>query len=166
MTVEPTLEGDDDLLLAIQRIGRLMGSRQVSSRIASAARAEVTKQGVQILRSLHRFGEQPIAGLASLAHMDVAAVSRQLRLLEDAGLVKRAADVGDARVALVSLTPSGRRTAKRIREVGLQHLTRALQDWEPDDRKDLALLLTRLVEDLMATEITPASRSARPANSD
>src|SRR4051794_41987442 len=96
MTVEPTLEGDDDLLLAIQRIGRLMGSRQVSSRIAGAAGAEGTKQGVQILRALHRFGEQPIAGLASLAHMDIAAVSRQLRLLEDARLVEKAAEAAPA----------------------------------------------------------------------
>src|SRR4051794_41960611 len=105
MTVEPTLEGDDDLLLAIQRIGRLMGSRQVSSRIAGAAGAEGTKQGVQILRSLHRFGEQPIAGLASLAHMDIAAVSRQLRLLEEASPRKKTADAPRARAAPALLTP-------------------------------------------------------------
>src|SRR4051794_38463525 len=123
MSSEPILDGDDDLLLAIHRLGRLMGSREVSSRIAGAAGAEVTKQGVQVLRALYRFGEQPIAGLSSLAHMDIAAVSRQLRLLEDAGLVKRAAAADDGRVALVSLTPSGRRIAKRIREVGLRHLT-------------------------------------------
>jgi DNA-binding MarR family transcriptional regulator len=161
MSLEPTLEGDDDLLLAIQRIGRLMGSRQVASRIAGAAGADTSKQGVQILRVLYRFGEQPIAGLASLAHMDIAAVSRQLRLLEDAGLVKRATAAGDGRVALVSLTPSGRRIAKRIREVGLRHLTTALQDWDPRDRKQLARLLTKLVEDLMATDITPPGRSTR-----
>src|SRR3954447_105113 len=101
MPHEPALEGDDDLLLAIQRIGRLMGSRQVSSRIADAAGADLTKQGVQILRSLYRFGEQQIADLASLAHMDIAAVSRQLRPLADAGLVKRSAVATDRRVTLI-----------------------------------------------------------------
>jgi DNA-binding MarR family transcriptional regulator len=161
MSLDPALDVDDDLLLAIQRIGRLMGSRQVSSRIAGAAGAEVNKQGVQILRSLYRFGEQPIAGLASVAHMNIAAVSRQLRVLEDAGLVQRATTEDDGRVALVSLTSSGRRTAKRIREVGLRHLASALEDWEPRDRKELALLLTRLVDDLMATDITPPGRATR-----
>ena len=96
-----------------------------------------------------------------VAHMDIAAVSRQLRVLEDAGLVKRAADSADARVALVSLTPSGRRIAKRIREVGLRHLNTAIEHWEPRERKELAVLLTKLVEDLMATEITPPGRSTR-----
>jgi DNA-binding MarR family transcriptional regulator len=159
MPLEPTLEGDDELLLAIQRIGRLMGSRQVSSRIADAAGADVTKQGVQLLRALHRYGEQPIADLASLAHMDVAAVSRQLRLLEGSDLVGRVTAAGDGRVTLVSLTARGRRIAKRIRDVGLRHLANAMQGWDRQDRKELARLLSRLVDDLMATEITP-TRSA------
>lgn len=161
MTLRPTLEGDDDLLLAIQRLGRLMDSRHVSSRIADAAGADVTKQGVQILRALYRFGEQPIAALATAAHMDIAAVSRQLRLLEDAGFVQRAATARDGRVALVSLTPSGRRVAKRIREVGLRHLANALAEWKPSERNELARLMTKLVDDLMKTDITPPGGAAR-----
>lgn len=161
MGLDPTLEGDDDLLLAIQRLGRLMGSRQVSSRIADAAGIDVTKQGVQILRALYRFGEQPIAGLASVAHMDIAAVSRQLRPLEELRLVQRAATADDGRVTLVSLTASGRRVAKRIREVGVRHLTTALRNWNERDRADLARLLTKLVEDLVATDIKPVERTKR-----
>jgi len=161
MSREPPLEGDDDLLLAIYRIGRLMGSRQVSARIADAAGATVTKQGVQVLRALYRFGQRQIADLASLAHMDVAAVSRQLRELEDTGLVTRAPVAADGRAALVSLTPSGRRIAKRIRDVGLLHLTNALQDWDPRERSELARLLSKLVDDLMNTGITPVDRSTR-----
>jgi DNA-binding MarR family transcriptional regulator len=61
---------------------------------------------------------------------------------------------------LVSLTASGRRVARRIREVGLHHLASALRDWETNDRTELARLLTKLVNDLMATEITPPGRAA------
>jgi DNA-binding MarR family transcriptional regulator len=161
MTLDATLDGDDELLLAIQRLGRLMGSRQVSSRIADAAGADITQQGVRILRALYRHGEQPIAGLASVAHMDIAAVSRQLRPLEEAGLVQRAGSTGDARVALVSLTAAGRRIAKRIRDVGIRHLSAALKDWTPAERTNLGHLLTKLVDDLMATEITPPRRASR-----
>ena len=80
---------DVELLAAIQRLSRLMSSRQASSRIAAAAGADLNQQGVQILRALYRHGEQPIAGLAAVAHMDISAVSRQLRPLEEAGLVRR-----------------------------------------------------------------------------
>lgn len=154
--MSPTSEPDagEELMLAIQRLGRLMGSRQVSSRIAEAAGAEISQQGVQILRALLRHGEQPIAGLATAAHMDISAVSRQVRPLEQGGLVRRSAASGDGRVALVALTPAGRRVAKRIRQVGLKHLSESLAGWSDDDRNELGRLMTRLVEDLQRTSIT------------
>jgi DNA-binding MarR family transcriptional regulator len=144
---------DEQLLIAIQRLGRLMGSRQVSGRLSEAAGADLGQQGVQLLRVLLRVGELPIAGLAAEARMDIAAVSRQLRVLEQGGLVRRATAVDDARVALVTLTPEGTSLAKRLREVGLRHLGESLSTWSRQDRDDLARLLGRLVDDLQATEI-------------
>ena len=148
----------EELLVAIQRLGRLMGSRRVSTRIADAAGVEVSQQGVQILRSLLRHGEQPIAVLATTAHLDISAVSRQLRPLEEAGLVRRATSSEDGRVALVALTTAGRRVAKRIREVGLRHLTASLHDWSEDDIEQLGHLMARLVADLQRTDIEPSGR--------
>jgi DNA-binding MarR family transcriptional regulator len=148
----------EELMVAIQRLGRLMGSRQVSSRIADAAGAEISQQGVQILRALLRHGEQPIAGLAAAAHMDISAVSRQLRPLEESQLVRRAAAAEDGRVALVSLTAPGRRVAKKIKDVGLKHLTSSLSEWSEHDLKELGHLMTRLVDDLQRTEIAPARK--------
>jgi len=145
----------DELLAAIQRLGRLMGSRHVSSRIAEAAGAELGQQGVQVLRELRRQGERPVAELARSAHMDVAAVSRQLPVLESAGLVRRSPSPVDARVALVALTPAGRRQAERIHEVGLRHLDAALDGWATGDVDRLASLLGRLLDDLQRTAITP-----------
>jgi DNA-binding MarR family transcriptional regulator len=82
-------------------------------------------------------------------------VSRQLRPLEEEQLVERAAAASDARVALVSLTPAGKRVAKRLRTVGLRHLSDALADWSERDRADLAQLLSRLVDDLARTDVVP-----------
>ena len=56
---------DDELLSAVQRLGRLMASRQVSTRIAEVAGADISQQGVQIVRALLRDGECTIAGLAA-----------------------------------------------------------------------------------------------------
>ncbi len=151
----PDQADGEQLLAAIQRLGQLMRSRQVSSRIAAASGAVISQQGVQILRVLLRDGEQPIAGLATAAHMNISAVSRQIRPLEDEGLVCRAAAENDGRVALVSLTTSGRRLAYRIKTVGLDHLHSSLADWSEPDVQKLGQLLARLVDDLQHTEIVP-----------
>jgi DNA-binding MarR family transcriptional regulator len=45
--------------------------------------------------------------LAGLLEVDLSVVSRQVRALEDAGLVSRVTDPVDARAALVSATPAG-----------------------------------------------------------
>jgi DNA-binding MarR family transcriptional regulator len=158
MSSTPEPDAGEELMLAIQRLGRLMGSRQVSSRIAEAAGAEISQQGVQILRALLRHGEQTIAGLAAAAHMDISAVSRQLRPLEQGELVRRSSAAGDGRVALVALSPTGRKVAKRIRQVGLRHLSESLADWSDDDRAELGRLMTRLVDDLQRTSIAPPGR--------
>lgn len=153
MAAQPKQGVADDLLVAIQRLGRLMGSRQVSTRIAEVADAEISQQGVQILRSLLRHGELPIAGVAAAAHMDISAVSRQLRPLEEAGLVARGTSAQDGRVALVALTDVGRTVAERIRKVGLRHLEASLQGWSNADKKQLALLMSKLVDDMQRTSI-------------
>lgn len=150
------VHANEELLVAMQRLGRLMGSRRVSSRIADVAGADISAQGVQILRSLLRHGEQPIAGVAAAAHMDISAVSRQLRPLEEASLVKRTTAANDGRVALVSLTAKGRRAATRIREVGLRHLEASLSEWSQADTKKLASLMGRLVDDMQRTSIAEA----------
>jgi DNA-binding MarR family transcriptional regulator len=145
--------GGDDLLTALQQLVRLMGSRQASARLAAAAGVDVSQQAVQILRALDRDGRQPIAALATRAQMDVAAVSRQRRLLERRGLVTTSADPHDARVVLVGATPAGARAARRLRAAGARHVADALRDWSDDDRDRLACLLTRLVRDLRVTDV-------------
>jgi DNA-binding MarR family transcriptional regulator len=156
------MEPVEQLMVSLQRLGRLQSSRQVTNRIATAAGAEVSQQGVTLLRVLHRNGRQSMATLASAAAMDLGAVSRQVKLLEEAGAVRRTRSAEDGRVALLELTAEGRRVAERIRAVGVRHLESALAAWSPADAETLATLLARLVDDLMSTPV-PVSRSARTA---
>ena len=81
----------EELMVALQRVGRLLTSRQVASRILTVAGVEVSQQGMTLLRVLLREGEQSMAAVAGAAAMDLGAVSRQVRLLEDAGAVRRSA---------------------------------------------------------------------------
>lgn len=154
-------EAVEELSGALQRMGRMLASRQVASRIISVAGVEVTQQGMTLMRVLLRDGRQSIATLATAAAMDLGAVSRQVRLLEDAGAVRRTRSPDDGRVALVELTTSGRRIAERIRAVSVRHLEEALADWSADDERTLARLMQRLVDDLTATPVRPEGVAAK-----
>jgi DNA-binding MarR family transcriptional regulator len=143
----------EELSAALQRMGRMLASRQVASRIISVAGVEVTQQSMTLMRVLLRDGKQSIATLAAAAAMDLGAVSRQLRLLEDAGAVRRTRSPDDGRVALMELTTSGQRVAERIRAVSVRHLEEALAGWSADDERTLARLMQRLVDDLTATPV-------------
>lgn len=151
----------DELAAALNTLARLLASRHVATRVAEVADVDVSQQGVQILRSLALRGEQPIAGVARDAQMDISAVSRQLKVLEADGLVRRRREPNDARVVLIAATAAGRRVAARITDVLNRHLDDALAAWSPGERRELGQLLGRLVHDLQATEFRPAGRPRR-----
>ena len=154
----PGPEALDELTASLQRLGRLLASRQATARVTSAAKVDVSQQGAALLRTLLRSGRLPMAGLASAAAMDLGAVSRQIRVLEAAGAVRRSSDPSDGRVALLELTPKGRRMAEGLRAVGVRHLETALDGWSEADGRKLAELLGRLVDDLVATPVPAAVR--------
>jgi DNA-binding MarR family transcriptional regulator len=158
------MEPIEEVMVSLQRLGRLLASRQAASRITTAAGVQVSQQGVTLLRALHREGRQSVATLAATAAMDLGAVSRQVKLLEEAGVVRRTRSADDGRVALLELSAEGRRVAERIRAVSVRHLEAALQDWSAGDERTLAALLHRLVDDLVATPV-PGRRSGQPNRS-
>lgn len=150
---EPGADALDDLQHALQRLGRLLGSRQAASRLVAVAGVEVSQQGVALLRALRHEGRVPAATLAAAAGMDLGAVSRQVRALEEQGLATRSTDPGDGRVTLVELTPAGAVTAERLHAISAHHLEQALGSWSERERRDLARALGRLVDDLRATPL-------------
>jgi DNA-binding MarR family transcriptional regulator len=150
----------DELATSLQRLGRLLASRQATSRVTAAANVDVSQQGAALLRTLLRRGRLSMAALASAAAMDLAAVSRQVPLLENAGAVHRTLDPDDGRVAFLELTRKGRRMAGALQAAGIRHLEVALEGWSEADSRALAALVGRLVDDLVATPV-PSARRAR-----
>jgi DNA-binding MarR family transcriptional regulator len=157
----PSADALDLLTSSLQRLGRLLASRQAASRVTSAAKVDVSQQGATLLRALLRGGRQSMATLAAAAAMDLGAVSRQVRQLEALGAVRRSSDPEDGRVALIQLSPKGKRMAENLRAVGLQHLDEALRDWSDEDSRTLAELLDRLVHDLIDTPVPGDRRRTR-----
>jgi DNA-binding MarR family transcriptional regulator len=155
-------EALEELMVSLARLGRLFGSRQVAARTAMVARVDVSQQGIALLRALRRGGQQPVATLAAAAAMDLGAVSRQVRILEDDGAVRRSRSPEDGRVALLELTPQGRAMADRIHAVGVRHLEEALGGWSEADERTLARLMQRLVDDMVRTPIRPEPAAVEP----
>jgi DNA-binding MarR family transcriptional regulator len=141
----------DALGSAIRQLGRLMSSRRASSSLAHAAGVDLSQQAIEVLRSVDRAAPVPVADLARTAHMDVGAVSRQLRLLEARGLLTRRPSPAHRSVVLVAPTARGRRLIGRVEAVRSRHLDDALAGWTAHERAELGRLLGRLVSDLQAT---------------
>jgi DNA-binding MarR family transcriptional regulator len=85
----------------------------------------------------------------------------QVRRLEDVGAVRRSGDPDDGRVAFLELTAKGRRMAENLRTVGIGHLADALHEWTEADSRNLASLLGRFVDDVMATPVPRLENASR-----
>lgn len=149
-----------ELADALRRLQRLRGSRRVHAAVAAAASADLSQQALTVLLALD--GSPTVAGLARAAAMDVGAVSRQVRILADAGLVTKRIHPDRARVVLVTATPAGSRLARRVVERRDDHLARAVAGWDTVRIAELAVLLDRLVADLQATPLVPESTGSSP----
>jgi len=69
---------------------------------------------LQVVLQLRRGGELSQAELQQRLRVDGAAVTRQVKQLEEEGLVTRRADPEDNRFTLVALTPAGQRLADEL----------------------------------------------------
>lgn len=141
---------------ALERLFRLTVNRSVHKRQTTAVGADVTRAGYAVLRSLHEAGELSLGALARECSMDPAAAGRQVKALEDDGFLLREPGE-DARVTLVRLTPSGSAVYENIVAIRTRHMSDVLAGWSSGDRRALAHLVDRLVDDLKAVPFRPAT---------
>ncbi len=97
-----------------------------------------------LLVRLEECGRQRATELAAYIGVGKATMSRQLRALEQLGLVGREPDPADGRAWLVTLTEEGRRRVSRVREARRARYAGRLADWDPAEVDELARLLNRL----------------------
>ena len=80
----------------------------------------------------------------------VPTVSRQVRQLEDLGLVVRTKDPVDARAILLEVTDAGVDALQRMREEWRKTVAEILGPWPQKDRETLGELLERFALELLA----------------
>lgn len=102
----------------------------------------------QELLLAHLCGREGIGqtALAAALGVELPTVHRSLARLERAGFVERRSDPGDARASHAYLTPRGRATCERIREIWVEAEAKLNDVLAPDECADLQRLLGALAE--------------------
>jgi DNA-binding MarR family transcriptional regulator len=158
--VTPAGDSDlEDLQRSLGSLLRLHASRRVFAERAAAAGVVISQPGFALLSQADDGGAVTLGDLGRGTHMDPSAVGRQVRQLEEAGLLVRSTDPDDRRVTRVRATPRGRAVRRRLADAGRAHVAEALSEWSTHDRHELARLLAQLVHDLRAHRYPELSAS-------
>ncbi|MDX3225395.1 MarR family winged helix-turn-helix transcriptional regulator [Streptomyces sp. ME19-01-6] len=144
-------EGLRGLLPAMTRLSSALSRGQLFERATAAAGTTLERPAVTILVILDA-ADRPLRVGEIARRMQVAGphATRQVHGLEQRGLVERVADPDDQRARLITLTAAGEKLTGRYLRVINGWFADALAGWSDADRRDLVLLLGRMVDDLSA----------------
>lgn len=131
---------------------------------SAAAGVVISQPGFALLAQADDGDAVTLGDLGRGTYMDPSAVGRQVRQLEDAGLLVRSTDPDDRRVTRVRATPRGRAVRRRLADAGRAHVAEALSEWSAHDRHQLARLLAQLVHDLRAHRYPDLSPPGFPSS--
>jgi len=118
-----------DLLAVVARLNRFATQRIQMPLPAAQAR---------LLATIEAHGEARIGDLATIDHCSQPTMTTQVRRLEDAGLVTRTVDPGDARAVRIRITNEGMRTLNAVRADRAAAIEPQLALLEQSDRQVLA----------------------------
>ncbi|MET9296755.1 MarR family transcriptional regulator [Streptomyces sp. NPDC003077] len=151
--------GVDRVFLALERelAVFLRRARASSGELAREVHPDLESAAYGLLVRLGDVGQQRATELAGYFGVGKATMSRQLRALEDLGLISREPDPADGRAVLVRLTDEGQARFTRVRNGRRARYARRLASWDRGEVAELARLLHRLNEEQEAD-----ARSAAP----
>lgn len=137
-----TPEAVAELFQQLQAVGRSMKAltRKQSDGISLST--------LMVLSQVEGLGEVRCSGLAELLGVDTSVVSRQLAVLESAGLSARRRDPQDGRAWLAHVTDAGAQRLAEMRSQRVSQVTGALSDWSDGEARQLFSQLVRLDEAL------------------
>jgi DNA-binding MarR family transcriptional regulator len=147
MTATPTAPAGHDLGSGLLALGRSLFALKASPQ-SFGLDARVDRAGYITLARLVEQDTIRMSDLAALLCLDLSTVSRQVKALEDLGMVARTADPDDRRAYLLEPTPAAREVVADVKAAFSRLVDLALTDWSEDDRQTLTTLLDRLAADL------------------
>jgi len=135
-----------DFMQLLSASSRSAGQRE---RLRKALDVPVTAAGLAALHLVRRHDRLTIGELGRRLDVDQSTISRQVRPLEEQGLLTREPDPDDGRISWLTVSPRGAALLARIESVARNDFDAALAGWSADDRARLAELVDRLRHDLL-----------------
>lgn len=120
--------------------------RRLRRRIAERARLihpDLSPVAYSMLMALHDSGPQRASELVELFSIDKGAVSRQVQLLLELGLVEREPDPADRRAQILTVSDAGRERLDAIATARRAELSEKLGAWSDDELATFVDLLAR-----------------------
>lgn len=138
--------GVDQVFLALERelAVFLRRARAQSGEMARQVHPGLEPAAYGLLVRLEDAGAQRATDLAAYFGVGKATMSRQLRALEDVGLVVREPDPADGRASLVRLTGEGLERFRRVRDARRERYVKKLAGWDRGEVAELGRLLRQL----------------------
>ncbi|MCG7208045.1 MULTISPECIES: MarR family winged helix-turn-helix transcriptional regulator [Streptomyces] len=138
--------GADQEFLALERelTVLLRRARASQGEMAREVHPDLESAAYGLLVRLDECGGRRATELAAYIGVGKATMSRQLRALEELGLIAREPDPADGRAWLVALTDEGRRRVGTVREARRGRYVRQLAHWPRPEVAELARLLHQL----------------------
>jgi DNA-binding MarR family transcriptional regulator len=141
MTTDPQ-SPEEAVIMLLMQAGRRFRSRHPED--------EVDPSSFPLAKQLMCHNAIRVSDLASRLGLDASTVSRQIKHLQDKGMVERTADPADGRASLVQISPHGEAVMQSAFRRRFERIRTALDTWTDADRRKLQELLTRLANDLAA----------------
>ncbi|MDH2429946.1 MarR family winged helix-turn-helix transcriptional regulator [Sphaerisporangium sp. TRM90804] len=118
-------------------------SRALSAEVGRAVHPELEPGAYSLLVRIDEAAPARSSDLAAYFGVGKATISRQLKVLEELGLVGRRPDALDGRAHFLALTPEGRQRLDRARAARQERFFRLLGTWPEDDVRLLGEMLAR-----------------------
>ncbi|MCP2032515.1 DNA-binding MarR family transcriptional regulator [Okibacterium sp. HSC-33S16] len=149
MTTTEPAPGSDRHSAAIVSVETSMGalSRKIHFVLKEAAAAidpSLPPASFRLLRLIERCGSIQSSAAAEQLAVDRSVVSRQIRQLEDLGLVETRTDKSDGRARFLVLTDEGARRMNTINPTQRSIMQPLLQEWELSELETFAAQIDRL----------------------
>lgn len=133
---------------ALSRIARI--ARAHNGPLARALCLEIEGAAVAALAVLAKDGALRPSDLASRLGVSHSVASRHVTTLEGLGFVSRTPDLRDGRSQAITVTDAGRAWLEELRQRYRVLLARVFEQWDHRDVEELARLLERFGDDLIA----------------
>ncbi|HET7652411.1 MAG TPA: MarR family winged helix-turn-helix transcriptional regulator [Acidimicrobiales bacterium] len=132
---------------ALTRISRISMGREAARIRAARSGVHLSRPSIAILSTLRLSGPVRMNELSALTDLEPPLISREVRDLLAAGMVRRRSDPTDGRAGIVELTTKGRRASEAYRAATDEIIAESFSKWSAAELRQLAEQLERVVAD-------------------